>query len=230
MTLRLNTLTGITFGLTALTTSVAFNAHAYEPGDFIIRAGITTVAPNDSTSGIEVAGTNTGITLAVDNNTQLGVNFAYFINQHINIELLAATPFSHDVSFTTPDPLGTGNQLASVKHLPPTLSANYYFNEPSSLWQFYVGAGVNYTLFFDESLTSANEAASLSDLKLANSFGLSAQAGLDYQIDKTWHVNASLRYIDIATDASFKVGNVSGKVASIDIDPWVYTLSLGYRF
>ena len=53
---------------------------------------------------------------------------------------------------------------------------------------------------------------------------------MDYQIDKEWHVNASVRYIDINTEASFTVGGAEGNVNDIDIDPWVYTLSVGYTF
>jgi outer membrane protein len=42
-------------------------------------------------------------------------------------------------------------------------------------------------------------------------------------------LNASMWKIDIDTDASFN--SALGKVtADVDIDPWVYMLSLGYRF
>ena len=67
-------------------------------------------------------------------------------------------------------------------------------------------------------------------MSLDNSVGISAQVGMDYQIDKEWHVNASVRYIDINTEASFTVGGAEGSVNDIDIDPWVYTLSVGYTF
>ena len=144
--------------------------------------------------------------------------------------MLAATPFKHDVEFSVADPLGTGNKLGEVTHLPPTLTANYYFNDASSAFQPYVGAGINYTFIFDEEFTSANSQAGLSDLSLDNSFGLSAQVGMDYIVDDKWHVNASVRFIDIDTEASFKVGEASGAVNDIEIDPWVYMVGVGYRF
>ena len=53
---------------------------------------------------------------------------------------------------------------------------------------------------------------------------------MDYKIDTDWHVNASVRFIDIDTEASFNVGEASGSVNSIEIDPWVYTLSVGYTY
>lgn len=205
-------------------------ASAHQQGDWIVRGGISTVAPDESTSNIVAGGTDLGVALNIDNDTQLGLNVAYFITDNINIELLAATPFKHDVNFSVADPLGTGNQLGEVTHLPPTLTANYYFNDASSAFQPYIGAGINYTFIFDEEFTGANETAGLSDLSLDNSFGLSAQVGMDYQIDTKWHVNASVRFIDIDTEATFKVGDAAGKVSDIEIDPWVYTLSVGYTF
>ena len=127
-------------------------ASAHQQGDWIVRGGLTTVAPDESTSNIVAGGNDLGVALHIDNDTQLGLNVAYFITDNINIELLAATPFKHDVNFSVADPLGTGNQLGEVTHLPPTLTANYYFNDASSAFQPYIGAGINYTFIFDESL------------------------------------------------------------------------------
>ncbi len=224
--MRKYTLSAICLALAAVSPLVA----AHQQGDWLVRGGLTTVAPDESSSNILAGGADLGVALTVDNNTQLGINVAYFVTDKINIELLAATPFTHDVNFSVTDPLGTGTRLGEVTHLPPTLTANYYFNDASSAFQPYVGAGINYTIFFDESFTGANSNAGLSDLSPDNSFGLSAQVGMDYQIDKKWHVNASVRFIDIETEASFKVGEADGKVNSIDLDPWVYTLSVGYTF
>jgi outer membrane protein len=128
------------------------------------------------------------------------------------------------------DPLSTGDQLGEVTHLPPTITVNYYFNDASSQFQPYVGAGLNYTIFFDEEFTSANDAAGLKDLSLDNSFGLAAQVGADYLLNDEWFINGSIRWIDINTEASFNLNGVEGSVDSIEIDPWVYSVTLGYRF
>ena len=205
-------------------------AAAFEKGDIIVRGGLATVAPDESSSNIVVGGADLGVNVSVDNNTQLGLNIAYFLTDNINIEVLAATPFKHDVNFGVSDPLGTGDKLGEVTHLPPTISINYYFNDSASPFQPYIGAGLNYTLFFDEEFTAANDAAGLKDLSLDNSFGLSAQVGLDYMIDEKWFVNGSVRWIDIDTEAHFNLNGVEGIIDSIEIDPWVYTISVGYRF
>lgn len=205
---------------------------AYDSGDIILRGGLTSVAPDDSSGTVNVAGVgDVGMGVEVNSNTQLGLNFVYVFDSNYAIEVLAATPFSHDIKLvnTTDNALGLGDgQLAKTKHLPPTVSVLYYFNTESS-FKPYVGAGINYTVFFDEKFSSDRKTQTFSDLKLDNSFGLAVQAGMDYQLDNNWLLNASLRYIDINTEANFDVLNTTGKV-EVDIDPWVYSLMLGYKF
>ncbi|MFP3631511.1 OmpW family outer membrane protein, partial [Burkholderia sp. SIMBA_045] len=77
-------------------------AHAFEAGDILIRAGAITVNPKADSSSVKVdqgplAGTNLGGKATMDSDTQLGLNFAYMIDAHWGIELLAATPFEHEV-------------------------------------------------------------------------------------------------------------------------------------
>jgi outer membrane protein len=52
---------------------------------------------------------------------------------------------------------------------------------------------------------------------------------MDYLLDKNWLINASARWIDIDTEASFDLNGDQGTV-DVTIDPMVYTLSIGYRF
>lgn len=210
--------------------SVVQQASAFDKGDIIARVGAVNVNPNDSSSNINVGGSDLGIDVSVDDDTQMGLNFAYFLTDRVNLEVLAATPFTHDVDFGVADPLGTGTQLGEVTHLPPTISINYYFNDPASAFQPYVGLGVNYTVFFDEEFTGANEAAGLDDLSLDDSFGLAAQLGLDYMLNDKWFLNGSIRYIDIDTEASFRLNGTKGEVRKIEIDPLVSMISVGYRF
>lgn len=216
------------------TSFTATTAFAHETGDMLVRVGLTTVAPDDSSSNVFVGGGDLGFGINVDSNTQIGLNFAYFLTDNINIEVLAATPFTHDVNVND-NPLGLG-KLGEVTHLPPTVTANYYFADGAAAFQPYVGLGLNYTIFFDEDFTSANKGIGFSDLELDSSFGVSAQVGFDYMLNDEWFINASARYISISTDASFTLDNAAlgasdapGTV-SVDIDPFVYTLSVGYKF
>ncbi|MDR8523154.1 outer membrane protein OmpW [Shewanella fidelis] len=200
-----------------LTTGFTSSVLAHQAGDIIVRAGAVVVAPNESSQDVLGLGE-----FSVDDNTQLGLNFGYMITDNIGIELLAATPFSHDVSLD-----GVG-KIAETKHLPPTLVAQYYFGDANSKLRPYVGAGVNFTNFFDNEFTNDLNGA-LTDLSMTNSWGVAAQVGLDYQINDSWLVNASVWYAQISTDVKFNFNGDAQKVET-DIDPWVYMVSVGYTF
>lgn len=214
-------------------------AFANQAGDIIVRGGATTVNPDSGKAGvnIEALGGATPLSLSVDDNTQLGLNFVYFYNNNWAVEVLAATPFTHDVIINDPQSiapgvLGTavdGLTLAEVTHLPPTVSALYYFDTTSN-FKPYVGAGINYTIFFDEGFTSAPKSLGFKDLDLDSSLGFSLQVGADYHFDKNWSINASARYIDINTEATFKIGDTITGSSDIDVDPMVYSIMVGYKF
>ncbi len=201
-------------------------AQAYEAGDIILRAGAVTVDPREDSSAVNIAGTNApGTAATLDSDTQLGLNFAYMVTDHLGVELLAATPFEHDIGTKG---LG-GLKLGSVKHLPPTLSLVYYPMASSSAFQPYVGAGINYTWFFEDKLSSEAEAAGFNGLDLDDSWGLAAQIGADYMLTDNLLLNAQVRYIDIDTEGTTYAGPAKVKV-DVDVDPFVYMIGLGYKF
>ena len=216
----------------------------YQAGDFLVRGGLTQVKPDSNQAGISLDRAALPLTLSPEDNTQLGLNFVYFYDQNWALEVLAATPFDHDIYLQ--DPTGATNsiynidlndaKLANVKQLPPTISALYYF-DTASVFKPYLGLGINYTVFFEEKFTATPKAAGFSDLSLDSSFGYSVQLGADYLLDDQWSLNVSARYIDINTQATFNVEdslNVGGLVgkgkSNVDIDPMVYSLMLGYKF
>ncbi|KPN76876.1 MAG: outer membrane protein OmpW [Shewanella xiamenensis] len=201
---------------TLLAAGFSASVSAHQAGDIIVRAGAVVVAPSESSDPVATFGE-----FQISNNTQLGLNFGYMLTDNFGVELLAATPFSHDVS------LG-GNKIAETKHLPPTLVAQYYFGNAQSALRPYVGVGVNYTNFFDNEFTNDLNGA-LTDLSMSTSWGLAAQAGIDYQVNKNWLVNASVWYAQISTDVKFKLAGDT-KVIDTDINPWVYMVSVGYTF
>ncbi len=199
--------------------SVSAGALAHDAGEFFIRAGSATARPTEGSDNVlgSLGSFN------VSNNTQLGVTMTYMATENVGIELLAATPFRHKVGT---GPTGT---LATVHHLPPTLVAQWYFGDATSKVRPYVGAGINYTMFFNEKFNDTGKDAGLSDLSLKNSWGAAGVAGLDYLINRDWLINASVWYMDMDTDVRFKAGGVQQSV-STRLDPWVFMFSAGYRF
>lgn len=213
-------------------------AHAFDAGDIIVRAGAITVNPKASSSSVKVdqgplAGTNLGGKATMDSDTQLGLNFAYMVTNNIGIELLAASPFEHDVNLKGTG-LGAANgKLGTLKHLPPTLSVFYYPLDNKSAFQPYVGAGINYTWIYDEKLSNEAQANGFSNFKAKNSWGMAFQVGADYMITDNIMLNAQMRYIDINTRATVENDAVAPGTrarVNVDVDPFVYMVGLGYKF
>ncbi|MEL7439259.1 MAG: outer membrane protein OmpW [Pseudomonadota bacterium] len=199
---------------------VSPSVFAHSEGDFILRVGAASVVPNDSSDKI----LGSQYELEVNSDTQLGLTFGYMFTDNISLEVLAATPFSHDISTDL-----VGKDIGSTKHLPPTVMVQYYFGDSQSKFRPYVGAGLNYTIFFDEGFNSTGKGAGLSDLKLDDSFGLAANVGLDYMINDKWFLNASAWYANIETEATYKAAGAKQKT-DVEINPWVFMISGGYKF
>ncbi|MBT0726341.1 outer membrane protein OmpW [Rosenbergiella australiborealis] len=193
-------------------------ASAHQAGDFFIRGGAALVRPTGNSDNVLGLGS-----FNVSNNTQLGLTFTYMATDHIGVELLAATPFRHKVGLRS-----TGT-IATVHQLPPTLMAQYYFLDNSSKLQPYVGAGLNYTTFFDNKFTHTGREAGLSNLRVKDSWGYAAQAGMDYQLTDNWMLNASVWYMDIKTKVRFNTGSDTHSIDT-KVNPVVFFLGAGYRF
>ena len=206
-------------------------ANAFEAGDIIVRAGAITVDPHEDSSDISTAVTGplSGTKAGLDSDTQLGLNFAYMLTNNVGIELLAATPFTHDITAKNL-PAGLSGDFGEVSHLPPTLSVVYYPLASQSVFQPYVGLGINYTWFFDDSLSSKAERDGFNGLELDDSVGLAAQIGADFMLTDKVMLNAQVRYIDIDTEATSNHVALGKVKVDVDVDPMVYMVGLGYKF
>ncbi|WP_219863309.1 OmpW/AlkL family protein [Vreelandella piezotolerans] len=196
-------------GFAAATLAISSQAIAYGAGDFFTRVGVAKVAPKSDNGSLA------GGAFAVDvqDKTDFAFTLGYRFHDKLGIELLAALPFEHDIQLN-------GENLASTKHLPPTLTLQYYpLGGSDASVQPYVGAGINYTRFSDEQLA-------IGELDLDDSWGAAAQVGVDLLIDEHWALNAAAWYLDIDTDATVN-GAAAGTVA---IDPMVVMAGLSYRF
>jgi len=182
---------------------------AYGAGDFFTRVGVAKVEPK-SDNGSLAGG---AFEVDVQDKTDFAFTLGYRFHDKMGVELLAALPFEHDIALN-------GDNLASTKHLPPTLTLQYYpLGGTDARVQPYVGAGINYTFFSDEELA-------IGELELDDSWGAAAQVGIDLLIDENWALNAAAWYIDIDTDAT-----VNGAAAgTVEIDPLVVMAGLSYRF
>ena len=203
----------------ALAAPLAANA---AQGDWLFRVGMSQINPDKENLNIPPGGALVpgGAFVVVDSDLSPTANVSYFFTDHLSTELMAAWPFTHGIDLK---PYAGGvERVGNVDVLPPVLSLNWHIN-PNGTFRPYLGAGVNYTMFSGEETRGALAGSSLS---LSDSWGASGQVGLDIGTSKNWMINLNVRYIQIQSDAKLD----GAKIGTIDINPWVYGVLVGYRF
>lgn len=218
-----------------------------EQGDWLVRAGATMVSPKSGNlklgdiGFVEDLGVSiTDVSIEVDDGTSLGLTLTYMLTDNWAVELLAAVPFKHDIDLKATiddgDVSETGQaRIGDTKHLPPTLSLQYHFL-PDAMFSPYIGVGLNMTVFSSEKLnTDAQElfeAMGLTNarLNLDTSTGVAGQVGADFKFGNGWLLNADVRYIDIGTKAKIRADEETVSLGTVNIDPIVYSLMIGYQF
>ncbi|MEZ2351124.1 OmpW family protein [Caballeronia sp. RCC_10] len=177
-------------------------------GDVLVRLRAISIQPHVSAGGALGS-------LGVDVNNAIvpELDFTYMIRDDIGVELILGTS-RHQVTSNI-------GGLGGVGVLPPTLLLQYHFNHQGRV-RPYVGAGLNYTYFYNDKLKAGDTPVSIK----RSSFGPALQAGVDVQVTKTLFVNADLKKIWMRTSAS--AGGAD--LGSLKIDPWVLGLGVGMKF
>ena len=113
--------------------------------------------------------------------------------------------------------------------LPPTLTLQYHF-APDGPIRPYVGAGLNYTIFYSEDASSGLEAAvGKTKVHMKDSFGWAAQAGVDIDITPKVFLNLDVKYIDIDTTARLATTAAGVQKVKVSLDPLVFGVGVGMR-
>lgn len=199
---------------------------AAKQGDVIVRVRTILVAPNEK-SGPILPGFP-GETVGVGNSFMPEIDFTYMATNHLGFELILATT-KHNLSGRT-GTTGSIGKLATTWVLPPTLTAQYHF-VPDGHVRPYVGAGINYSIFWNEDASDGLETAvGRTHVRLSDSVGWAAQAGVDIDLTKKIFLNLDIKYIDMRTTARLATAAVGGQKVKVDINPIVAGIGLGMRF
>ena len=183
-------------------------------GDWLVRLRGIHVSPNESAT-ISVIGGDASI----DTATVPELDISYFITDNVAVELILATT-KH-----SPRAIGTvaGDlPLGSDYLLPPTVTFQYH-PMPNETFSPYVGVGLNYTIFYKEQAPMGV----VTDIDYGNRFGLAAQAGVDYYVNKEWFLNADVKKLWLKTDIAINAGTIN---ADVKINPWIFGLGFGRAF
>jgi len=192
-----------------------------------------------------------GLSLQVQPKTAVLFSVARSFGDHWEAELMMGIPPKHDVKLKVSNALKAqagfstlpaqlayhytqydDEVVATVSTIAPTAYINYKFFEPSSAWRPYVGVGLNYTHFnanANDKGTQFYGPDGRVDIHLDDSYGLAFQAGVSYQIDKKWSLNAGWSTIAVKNKLTITTAH-SQQTASYDFQPSVFSLMVGYAF
>lgn len=208
----------LTISASAAVLSMAYVVPSYASSvddPWLIRLRAVNIVPDES-ADIETIGGDVNIS----NRVVPELDISYFFTENIAAELILATN-PHDVSVSN-TALGDVD-LGGVSLLPPTLNLQYHF-APRAAFRPYIGAGVNYTFFYD------NDPGDFVSVNYDNTFGLSLQAGVDIPVNETYFLNFDLKKVFLGTDVTVDAGAAGVVGADVDIDPWIFGVGVGRRF
>ncbi|MER9125844.1 OmpW family protein [Mesorhizobium sp. M0959] len=160
-----------------------------------------------------------GSDLSYSNTVTPELDISYFFTDNIATELILGTTYAN---IKGQGAIGALGNIGKVWLLPPTLTLQYHFTNFGA-FKPYVGAGVNYTIFYNQDAGSADA------LKVKNTFGTALQVGFDYMVDQHWGVNFDVKKLFLKPDFDVTVdgAKLTGKA---ELDPWLIGAGVTYRF
>lgn len=197
---------------------------------WMIRLRALGVLPDGGSSSVNVLGVpalsspNSG--LKISDQVVPELDISYFFTKNVAAELILGVT-RHEITGT-----GSLNSLPIGKAwlLPPTLTLQYHFTDFGA-FKPYVGAGVNYTVFYDQwAANSPVNGLAVTQLHISNSWGAAVQFGFDYMLDQHWGLNVDVKKLWLQPNYSATVNGAIPVTGSAHIDPWLVGTGVTYKF
>jgi outer membrane protein len=204
-------------------------AHAQSAGSLTVRLSATQIAP-EVKSGDLTPPAFTGTKADIEADTQPTAGITWMWTDHISLDLPLAAGFTHEIH-------GDGaiagvGKIGEVKALPVTLLLQYRFLDPGANFRPYVGIGPTYAKFYKARSTAALTALTggtpdnPTTLEVESKLALTAQVGMSFAITPSWSIDASVLKTKLRTRTTLS----TGQTLDATLDPWSYTVGVGYTF
>jgi outer membrane protein len=185
------------------------------PWQFRLRA--LSVLTNDKGSVDQIPGSG----LSYSDSVVPELDITYYFTDNLAAELILGTT---KANVDGDDAIGGLGKIGEVWVLPPTLTMQYHFTNFGA-FKPYLGAGVNYTIFYNQ-----DGAGALRDLDVKNSFGAALQVGFDYMLDEHWGLNFDVKKIFLKPDFDATLADGTKISGEAKLDPWLIGAGVTYRF
>jgi outer membrane protein len=199
--------------------AMAQNANDWQvarQGDWIVTGRITDVSSSADDSIFTSGGVDTGLNVDVGNSIMPTLGFTYFLTDTISVEAILGTT-QHEIR-------AQGGATDVAVHetwvLPPVVTLQYR-PMPEARVSPYVGAGINYMLFY------SGEDKNGFTVDLEDGFGYALQAGADVALTGPWTLNLDVKKVWFETEATVNGGALT---SDVNLDPWVVSVGIGRKF
>jgi len=227
--------TTTTIASLGMAVGLALCSSAVVAQDNTVRIGLYAVFYHTAADPVSGPFTQPGLTADVGNIQTLYLAYLRRLSEHFDLELTAGIPPRTDTIARGPAKVGSvpwdGQTVGTVKWFAPTMLLEYKFNDDSAAFRPFVGAGLNFTHFYDRKINAAGEAAlgGPTSVSLKNSVGPAATIGVYYRVWHTWHVVGSFSASQVTSTLETNTAGVVRRT-NVSFNPQVIVLSVGYSF
>ncbi|MGH0000164.1 OmpW/AlkL family protein [Pseudovibrio ascidiaceicola] len=148
------------------------------------------------------------------------LDITYYFTDNIAAELILGTTWAN----VDGDGAIDGADIGETWILPPTLTLQYHFTNFGK-FKPYVGAGINYTIFYGQ-----DGRGDFKDIDIENTFGAALQVGFDYMIDDNWGVNLDVKKLFLEPDYEVTTNTGAKLKGTAELNPWLIGAGVTYRF
>ncbi len=198
-------------------------------GDVQVKVLATGVLPDGEIDqvNVDLVGLPAGTDTKANDNFVPTIAIEYFVTDSFSIETIAGTT-QHDVDTISGFP--AGNELVSDGLLlPATVTAKLHFDVGGV--KPYVGAGPAYFIWLSDKPGAATIPLGVTDTDLSDEFGFALQAGFDVPVgDDGFGITVDAKRYFIGTTARWFAGDTLVIETEHNLDPWVVSAGVSYRF
>ncbi|MDA9408816.1 OmpW/AlkL family protein [Bradyrhizobium sp. CCBAU 45384] len=210
---------------------VYYTAPPIEPRNpWMIRLRVLGVLPDTAGSLVNVSRTpslsSPSSGLSISDQVIPELDITYFFTNNLAAELILGVTRHH----ISGNGALTGLDIGNTWLLPPTLTLQYHFTDFGRL-KPYLGVGINYTVLFNQSVANTSLAGlTVTELHLRNKFGAAIQFGFDYMLDRHWGLNFDVKKLWLRPEYSATINNAIAVTGRANIDPWLVSGGVAYKF